>query len=74
MPKTLSPPDVVLADITDPLLDYQQGARYLGVSTRWLKRCVEEKRVSYIKLNRLVRFRQSELDRLLAASTVEAAS
>lgn len=48
-----------------------QASLYLGVSERYVRRLVAERRVSYYKVGRLVRFRREDLDALLTSSLVE---
>ena len=47
-----------------------EAAEYLGVSERYVRRLVAERRVAYLKVGRLVRVRAEDLDGLLKASVV----
>ena len=51
------------------------AAAYLGVTPRTLEvwRCTKRHQILYIKVGRLVKYRQSDLDAWLAAQTVGAA-
>lgn len=52
------------------------AAAYLGVTPRTLEvwRCTKRHAIPYIKVGRLVKYRQSDLDNWLAAQTVGAAA
>ncbi len=54
-----------------PPLTRAEAAEYLNVSPRWIKRAIEERRLPYLKLGRLVRFDLDDLDRWLDAQRVE---
>ncbi len=54
-----------------PLLTIPETAELLGVKERWLRRAVEERRIPFYKLGRLVRFASEDLDAYLAAQRVE---
>jgi len=55
----------------DQLLDLRSAARYLGVTERWIRRQVFERRITYHKLGAVLRFRRSDLDHYLAANRIE---
>lgn len=55
----------------DPPMTAAQAALFLGVSERYVRRLVAERRVSYYKVGRHVRFRAADLDALLSGSLVE---
>jgi len=61
--------------IKDPLLDNPQAADYIGVTPRTLEvwRCTKRYSIPFVKVGRLVRYRQSALDAFLASRTVEVA-
>jgi excisionase family DNA binding protein len=61
-----------MAGHEDPLLDVNTAADYLGVSERFIRRLVAERRIPYHKLGRFVRIAQSDLDTLLAANRRDA--
>lgn len=54
------------------LLNTEQAAVYLGVTPRTLEvwRCVKRHAIPYIKVGRLVKYRQTDLDAWLASHTV----
>lgn len=52
------------------LLSIADAAARLGVTERYIRRLVYERRVPFYKVGRLVRFRSSELDRWLEARRV----
>lgn len=58
------------------LLDTVAAAEYLGVEPRSLEvwRCVKRHSIPYIKVGRLVKYRQSDLDAWLESRTVGAAA
>lgn len=59
---------------TDPLLTSRQAAAVLGVQEETLCNWRSTKRYSieFVKVGRLVKYRQSALDRFIAARTVAA--
>lgn len=68
-------PTPALSAILKPqsnLLDTEQAADYLGVTPRTLEvwRCVKRHDIPYIKVGRLVKYRQADLDAWLASRTV----
>lgn len=60
--------------ITNPTLSNDEAAAYLGVTPRTLEvwRCTKRYQISFIKVGRLVRYRQSALDAFLESRTVGA--
>lgn len=58
----------------DRLLDSGQAAAYLGVTERWLRRAVDERRFAHIKLGKHLRFKRSVLDAYVEANTRPAQS
>jgi excisionase family DNA binding protein len=54
----------------EPLLDIDGLATRLGVSARFVRRLVEERRVPFVKLGRLVRFDPVEVEAWIPASRV----
>ncbi len=58
----------------DRLLNTREAAHLLNVSTRTLQRMRSEHRIGYVVLRGKCRYRQSEIDRLLADCTVEDAA
>lgn len=57
----------------DVPLNIEEAAQRLGVSVRYVRRLVDEKRVRYLKVGRLVRFRGADLEAFLKRSEVEPA-
>ena len=58
----------------DPLIDKAGAARCLGVEQRFINRLVSEKRITYVKVGRKIRFRQSTIEAYIIANTVSAQS
>ena len=56
----------------DPLVDKNAAARLLGVELRFINRLVSEKRITYVKVGRKVRFRISVIEAYISANTVSA--
>ncbi len=54
------------------LLTTEEAAAYLGVKPRSLEvwRCVKRYGIPYVKVGRLIKYRQSELDAWLASRTI----
>ena len=57
----------------EPLLDIDDLATRLGVTARFVRRLVEERRVPYLKIGRLVRFDPVEVERWIDTARVEPA-
>ena len=55
----------------DQLLNSKQAADYLGIAVETLNvwRCTKRYKLSYIKVGRLVKYRQSALDAFLESRT-----
>jgi len=53
------------------LLDIDGLAQRLGVSERFVRRLVEERRIPFHKIGRFVRFDPSDVERWIARSRVE---
>ena len=68
--------ECTVADLNerDPLLTEEQAARYLGVKPASLQVWRSKRRysIAYIKVGRLVRYRQSALDKFLASREIAA--
>jgi excisionase family DNA binding protein len=68
-------PHPILASlIRSDLLNTEQAAAYLGVTSRTLEvwRCTKRQAIPYIKVGRLVKYRKTELDQWLAQQTIGA--
>jgi len=65
-----------MIDQNDPRLDNRAAAQYLGVKPETLDvwRCTKRYPLPFIKVGRLVRYRQSALDAFLASRTQGAAA
>ena len=53
------------------LLDIDGLAERLGTTPRFVRRLVEERRIPYLKIGRLVRFDGAEVERWISSSRVE---
>lgn len=53
------------------MLNIDEAAVRLGVSKRWMRRSVEERRLRFYKLGGTLRFRVCDLDDFLISSVVE---
>ena len=56
------------------VLTVSQGAQYIGVSPRTLRRMLAARRIRYLKIGSLVRIYQPDLDKFMEESVIEAAS
>jgi excisionase family DNA binding protein len=52
------------------LLSVEEAADYLGISAGTLRNWISMRRIEYVKVGRLTRFRLSALDRFIVAHTV----
>ena len=50
----------------DCLIDIPAAAERLGVTQRWVRRAVAERRISFVKVGRNVRFEPEEIRRYIA--------
>lgn len=55
----------------EPPLRLRLAAEYLGVTPRWLRRQVSERRIPFIKANHLLLFLPADLDAYLQQNRVE---
>ena len=53
------------------LIDIEQAAQRLGVTTRFVRRLVHERRVVFHKIGKYVRFDPADLDQFVADGRVE---
>ncbi len=58
-------------DAVGDLLNCERAANRLGVTDRWVRRAVYERRIPFVKIGRLVRFRPEDLDRYVAENLVQ---
>lgn len=49
--------------MSDRLLDYRTAAEYLGVRPKTLRKWVSGRRIPFVKVGRLVRFRPVDVER-----------
>lgn len=54
------------------LLDVDSAASYLGVTPRWVRRAVAERRIPHVKVGRYVRFDPADLKAYLERQRVPA--
>ena len=59
-------------DAPPALLSMAQAAQYLGVAERTMKKLWQERRVTGVRMGRLVRFRVTDLDAYVDRHVVEA--
>ncbi|GAB3952861.1 excisionase family DNA-binding protein [Streptomyces sparsus] len=55
----------------DRLLTVQQVAERLGTGVRFPRRLIEERRITFVKVGRHVRIRESVVEDFVSANTVE---
>lgn len=55
----------------DYLLDINAASQRLGIKVRMTRRLVADKRIRYVKVGSLLRFRACDLDHFIEAATVE---
>ena len=53
-------------------LTVNQAADYINVSERYMRRLVQERRITFIKVGRLLRFSPEVLDAFLDENVIEA--
>lgn len=54
-----------MAHVEPVVLDEAAAAVYLGVTPRWIRRAIAERRIQHVKVGRFNRFRVVDLDRFL---------
>ena len=57
--------------LRESLIDIDEVASRLGVSTRYVRRLVAERRIAYLKVGRLVRFNNEVVDAWLESCAVK---
>jgi excisionase family DNA binding protein len=62
------------ADNQERLVNIREAAQILSISTSTLYSWVWQRRISFVKVGRAVRFRSADLDRFIAANRFEARS
>lgn len=56
-----------------PLIDIDQAAERLGVTARFMRRLVDERRIPFHKIGKYVRFDPADIDRFVIQGRVEPA-
>ena len=54
-----------------PLLAVEEAATYLGIAIWTLRHWVSQRKISFVRLGRLVRFRQADLDAFISKHVVK---
>jgi len=54
-------------ELRRPPLTFSEAVEYLGVTPRWLRRQVAERRIPFVKANRLLLFLAEDLDDYIVA-------
>jgi excisionase family DNA binding protein len=54
----------------EPLLTVAQAGEYLGTGTRFIRRLITERRISFVKVGKYVRLERSTLDAFVDAGRV----
>lgn len=57
--------------VTRRLLTNKQFCELLGMSDEWGRKKIQRRQIKFVQLGRSVRIPESELDRFIAANTVE---
>ena len=60
------------ASTTGDLLTVEQAADYLNITTHFTRRLIRERRIPFLKVGRLIRFRRTDLDAYLTTCAVPA--
>ena len=70
----VEPHPILASLLRSDLLNTEQAAAYLGVTSRTLEvwRCTKRHAIPYIKVGRLVKYRKAELDHWLIQQTIGA--
>lgn len=59
-------------DSKAPLISVEQLADELGVSVRYVRRIIAERRIPYVKVGHLIRFQRDEVQRWVETNRVGA--
>src|SRR4051812_36615180 len=54
----------------DPLMTVERAGEYLGTGTRFIRRLITERRISFVKVGKYVRLERSALDAFVDAGRV----
>lgn len=57
-------------EVDDPFFDVAEAATYLNQTERWVRRQVNEEKIRYTRMGKLLRFRKSWLDAYVEEHTV----
>jgi excisionase family DNA binding protein len=55
-----------------PLMNVEQLADELGVSVRYVRRIIAERRIPYVKVGHFIRFQRDDVERWVEANRVTA--
>src|SRR4051794_1397172 len=58
------------AKARNPLMTVEQAGEYLGTGTRFIRRLITERRISYVKVGKYVRLERAALDAFVDAGRV----
>lgn len=67
----VAPPASELASTTNALLDVNEVAELLGVTVRFVRRLVAERRIPFYKVGKFIRFRSTDLADWVDACRIE---
>ena len=56
------------------MLNVDEAAQRLGTTSRFVRRLIAERRITFVRVGRHVRITSTDLDAYITAGTVEAAS
>jgi excisionase family DNA binding protein len=59
-------------DGRETLLTVPEAADYLGVKERWMRAAIAERRIPFVKVGKLIRYRKSDLDTYIEGQIVPA--
>jgi excisionase family DNA binding protein len=74
MPQRLPHPSESTGTRNDPLFNNSEAADYIGITPSTLEvwRCTKRYQIAFIRVGRLIKYRQSALDAFLEQQTVNA--
>ena len=58
------------ATARDPLMTVEQAGEYLGTGTRFVRRLITERRISFVRIGKYVRLERATLDAFVDAGRV----
>ena len=62
----------MLRDAKTPIITVEQLAEELGVSVRYVRRIVAERRIPYVKVGHLIRFQPDQVNGWIGSNRVDA--